>query len=174
MPIRRRFLDATSSTAQSCFLAIVFALTLSACEGGVVVTPSGVPESLAARAPVSAELWQEEAPFAGPGVVQYSCAAGPWAPAYDLVVIAGTTVELDSVTIRMLDGTHLGGPMIAFPRPQLTDDFGTTVIVAGGSRRFRFHPRFPCDVTAYGVAADLGFVDGSGGRHDLTVSRSLR
>jgi hypothetical protein len=153
-----------------------FALALTACEGGVVVTPSGVSGSPAATATISAAKSPEPPPFIGPGVPDEGCQPGPpyLSPVYDVDIVALQTVNVDRVTIQLINGSNLGGPMITFPQPRLTDEFGTTLVAAGHRRTFRFYPRFPCGEPPRAVAADLTLVDLSGATHRLTVSGSAQ
>jgi hypothetical protein len=61
---------------------------------------------------------------------------------FDLIAVGGPDVHhLDQVTVRLLDGTHLG-PSITFPQPLLSTMFGSTEVV--GTRAFRFSPEFGC------------------------------
>jgi hypothetical protein len=101
-----------------------------------------------------------------------TCAGSPWsAPMWDLVIVTSRSVDLDSVTMQMIDGTHLGGPMITFPRADLTTQFGTTRILAGTSRRFALRHQFPCDVSRpRSLAAQVALVDLDGRTHGVTVT----
>src|SRR5262245_61901998 len=63
-------------------------------------------------------------------------------PIIDLRIAASTTVDLQQVTIHMIDGTNLGGPMVTVPRTDLVSQFGSTRIVAGTTRTFTFRPTF--------------------------------
>jgi hypothetical protein len=118
----------------------------------------------------------QSAPFVGTPNVEYTCLGSPYVTSgFAIVISAGRTTELDQVTIRLLDGSHVGGPAVTFPRPGLTNEFGSTVIVAGDTRRFLFRPYFPCGAgRAQAVAADLSFVDLGGVPHGMTVTTSLR
>jgi len=174
MRIERRLTDVRRGWAKASALLIA-AVTLSACEGGAPVTPSGLSASPAASATLSAEISPQTAPFAGPPFPARGCEGRPYlTPALDLVIVASRTVNVDQVTLRMLDGSSLGGQMVTFPQAGLTNEFGTTLVAAGHSRHFRFHPRFPCGGAPYAFTADLALVDLGGATHALTVSGSPR
>jgi len=149
--------------------SIVAALTLSACSGGVIVAPTGASTA----AVVSASIGVTAAPAAP--FVNHGCAVGQEAAlSFDIVVMTTKTADLESVTIRLINGTELGGPMITFPKAPLTTQFGTTRIVAGTSRTFTLSPRFVCGPDRpQSVAADLVVVEASGAVHSVTVSRTL-
>jgi hypothetical protein len=93
---------------------------------------------------------------------------------FDIVITALTPVEVDSVTIQMIDGSSLGGPMMTFPRPTLTDRFGDLRVAAGIPRRFGFDPQIPCGTSATSVLADIGVRYPGGGMQVLTASRALQ
>src|SRR5439155_12994975 len=65
---------------------------------------------------------------------------------FDLVVVHAGTRDLfmREATIRLLDGTHLGGSSLVMSSANLTARFGSTLISAGGRRTFRFNPQFGC------------------------------
>jgi len=152
-------------------LLTALATTLTACEGGVVVAPTGASNTAAATATMDTVSWPEPAPFAGPVVTLYGCAGYAYrTPPFNIVITASRTVHLDEVTIQMVNGSNLGGPTVAFPQPSLANEFGNTVIAAGQRRLFRFHPQFPCGEKPAAYAANLGLVEPSGAMHRLTVS----
>src|SRR5262245_59240759 len=63
---------------------------------------------------------------------------------FNVIVGASRTVTLDSVTVGLIDGTNLGGPMTPVPPPRATGQLGGTVIIGGTTRTFGFQPFFPC------------------------------
>jgi hypothetical protein len=73
------------------------------------------------------------------------------------------------VTIRLIDGSNLGGPMLTFPQPQLSSQFGSTRVVAGATRAFTL----PCMGAASGSTIVIGVsgVDSSAKVHRVTVER---
>jgi hypothetical protein len=82
-------------------------------------------------------------------------------PGFDLVVTSmHRNVFLDDVTIHMIDGSNLGGPMVPFPRPTLNSMFSSTRILAGQSRVFIFNPALACSwFTPGAFRADVRVVD---------------
>jgi hypothetical protein len=109
--------------------------------------------------------------FAGPSI--FICPA-PTAVVLplDLVVTAIDTATVTQVTIRLPDGSNVGGPSVTFPRPDLRSQFGSTLVLAGTTRTFAFNPFFTCGLRPLTVAADLTFLVG-GQTQRLTVSGSL-
>jgi hypothetical protein len=95
--------------------------------------------------------------------------AGVTSPIIDIRVEASTTVDLDQVTIHMIDGTNLGGPMVTVPRADLVGQFGSTRILGGAIRTFRFHPRFEWKNPPRSVAADVTVKDSRGVAHSVTA-----
>ena len=150
--------------------SLAAALAIGACSGGGVVAS---PTSPTTAAVVSASIGLAASPSAA--FVNQGCAATPQAaPSFDIVVLTTRTADLESVTIRLINGTELGGPMITFPSAPLTTQFGTTRLVAGTPRTFTLSPRFVCGPDRpQSVAADLVVVELSGAAHRLTVSRAL-
>jgi hypothetical protein len=149
--------------------SLAAALALYACSGGVIVAPSGASTA----AVVSASIGVAATP-PGP-FVNYGCAVTPQAaPAFDIVIATTRTADLESVTIRLINGSELGGPKITFPQAPLTTEFGTTRIIAGTPRTFTFSPQFECGSSRpQSVAADIAVVELSGEVHRITVSRTL-
>jgi hypothetical protein len=146
------------------------ALALSACSGGsVVIAPTGASTAAVVSASIGVT-----AP--SPGLfVNYGCAVPPQAaPSFDIVITSTRTADLESVTIRLINGSELGGPMITFPQAPLVTQFGTTRIVAGTPRTFTFSPQFTCGPNRpQSVVADIAVVEPSGQVHSITVSRTL-
>jgi hypothetical protein len=87
-------------------------------------------------------------------------------PGFDLVVTSlNRNVFVDNVTIHMIDGTNLGGPMIPYPRPSLNSMFGSTLVPGGQSRVFIFTPGLACSwFTPGALRADVRVVD----EHNVT------
>ena len=63
-------------------------------------------------------------------------------PTFDVVVLAIAPVRLEHVTIQMIDGSVLGGPMI--PIPQSAPVNGTMFMAAGVRRTFTFPSSISC------------------------------
>jgi hypothetical protein len=85
---------------------------------------------------------------------------------FDLIVGASRTVTLDHVTVELIDGTNLGGPMIPVPPPRTTGHSGPAVIIGGTTRTFGFQPFFPCShLVGNVVSVRAFFVDDDGVTH---------
>jgi hypothetical protein len=80
----------------------------------------------------------------------------------DLRIAASATVDLQQVTIHMIDGTNLGGPMVTVPRTDLVQQFGSTRIVAGTTRTFTLRPTFVFTNPPRSVSADITVKDSRG------------
>ena len=155
-------------------LAVLLAtLGLIACEGGT-----------SARAPLNGPLSPSDvvgvkitpAALTVAASAALACSFGPAvATVFGLEVVpsASRRVTLDRVTVRLVDGSHLGGPMVTFPRPELDRMFGSTVFA--GSRTFTFQPSFGCGVSQpRALSAELAIVDENGAPHTVTVSAPFR
>ena len=98
---------------------------------------------------------------------------GVFSPIIDLRISASATVDLQQVTIHMIDGTNLGGPMVTVPRTDLVGQFQSTRILGGSIGTFRFHPRFdwknPPKNPPRSVAADITVKDSRGVAHTVTA-----
>jgi hypothetical protein len=137
MRINALFLDTRALLVSAVSSA---AIVSSACSGGavVVVTPTGATATAPVTMSVSAATTQGT--FMG-GL----CQVGSFiTPAFDIALVAVSTVSVDHLTIQMIDGTHLGGPMVTIPQAAMTNQFGTLVIVGGTQRVFTVRPRMTC------------------------------
>jgi len=98
---------------------------------------------------------------------------GAFSPIIDVRISASATVDLQQVTIHMIDGTNLGGPMVTVPRTDLVGQFESTRILGGSISTFRFHPRFewknPPRNPPRSVAADITVKDSRGVAHSVTA-----
>jgi hypothetical protein len=97
---------------------------------------------------------------------------GPLQVPCDVVIAASRTVDLQEVTIRMTDGSNLGGPTVTFPQSQLSSQFGSTRVVAGATQAFTL----PCMAApSFGTVILIGYVSGvdsSARVHRVTVERT--
>jgi hypothetical protein len=153
---------------QCCVTA--FAIALSACDGGTGVSVG--PVSTAPSVPqVAASISRATAPQA-PAFVGFGCFAhSQVSAAFDIVIVASIPIHLSQVTLRLIDGSNLGGPMVTFPQPALTAQFGTTDVLAGIPRTFTFRPEFQCGADRpQHVAAQLALMDLAGAAHGITVT----
>ena len=69
-------------------------------------------------------------------------------PSLHLIVTAGVRdVTLDHVTIRMLDGSTLGGPSVTIPRSAFAGGTSSAFVQAGTTRGFGVNPNLGCVTT---------------------------
>lgn len=143
--------------------ATLLTLALFGCGGGATsITATGQGPS--AVAPVVVVI--------GPAVSgSVPFVAGVQSSIFDLRISASQTVDLQQVTIHMIDGSNLGGPMITVPRTDLIGQFGTTSIVAGTTRTFAFRPTFVSTTPPRSVAAEITVKDSRGVAYGVTVER---
>jgi hypothetical protein len=107
--------------------------------------------------------------FISPGLSGSAAFVAGLPPIFDLRIVASTTVDLDQVTIHMIDGTNLGGPMVTVPRTDLVGQFGSTLIVAGTTRTFTLRPTFVCTNPPRSVAAEIIVRDSRGVSFGVTA-----
>jgi hypothetical protein len=145
----------------------VLAVTLCGCDGG--------------GASVAGITWMPSGPstvvfIAGsvdfsPGFQLPSTVTAPTPLAFEIVVSASQSIDVQQVTIHMIDGSNLGGPMVTVPWATLMERFGTTHVAAGMTRTFTLWPSFVWTSPPRSVAADITCVDSHGVMHRLTVER---
>jgi len=146
---------------------VVVALVAVACEN----TTSGRRADIgfSPTAAIAAQILPQTLPFAA---VTTACAVGPvFTTAFDLVIAQTRAVNVfvDRVTLHLLDGSNVGGPLITFPRSQLTAMFGSTLLA--GTRAFSFRPQFACGLRRPGsIAADVLLMDAEGNVQSVTVN----
>jgi hypothetical protein len=95
-----------------------------------------------------------------------------FSPTVDLRIQASATVDLFQVTIHMIDGTNLGGPMVTVPRTDLVGQFENTRILGGSISTFRFHPRFKWKNPPRSLSADITVKDSRGVAHSVSTESS--
>jgi hypothetical protein len=91
----------------------------------------------------------------------------PFTTDFDLLIDhhGGRDLFVDQVTIRLLDGSSVGGSPVLMSAGDLAARFGSTNVRSGIRGRFGFHPRFDCDVfVPRHLRADVVLRDGSGAR----------
>ena len=108
---------------------MLLALALGGCEsnGGPVIGGSITTVSASRTAPVAV--------FISPTLSGSAAFVAGLPPIFDLRIAASTTVDLDQITIHMIDGTNLGGPMVTVPRADLVGQFGNILILGGRRER---------------------------------------
>src|SRR5712671_5883567 len=92
-----------------------FAIALSACDGG-----TGGSVGLISTGPspsqVTGSIGLATGPHA-PAFVNFGCFGGSQVPAaFDIVIVAAIPLHLSHVTLWLIDGSNVGGPMVAFPQ----------------------------------------------------------
>ena len=155
-----------------CSVTVALAVTSSGCSGStVVVAPAGPSAAAPVAVTISQPSHSPEAAFRGFGCQIGSVITAP----FDVVVVATATVDMQHVTLRLLDGSHVGGPAITFPHAELTNQFHATVIVGGTTRVFRLQPVVACDASPWRAASDdIAFLDRSGAVHVVTTTSALQ
>jgi hypothetical protein len=146
------------------------ALTLASCQdaqkGKFSYTESFVPTP-----PIGLQIVQQVLP-----VPAVSCALGQsFTIPFTLVIVSPSQFDLslDRVTFHLIDGTNIGSPAVTFPRPGLTNMFGSTLVI--GTTAFTFTPDFGCVVTQpQSIAADVELIDRTGSKRILTARAELR
>jgi hypothetical protein len=91
----------------------------------------------------------------------------PFTTDFDLLIDhhGGRDLFVDQVTIRLLDGSNVGGSPVLMSAVDLASRFGSTNIRSGIRGRFAFQPRFGCDVfVPRQLRADVVLRDRSGAR----------
>jgi len=151
------------------FLAVV-AAALPACNGTVVVSPSPVTAavtSAAARVTIAPPAGTQTALFVGGG-----CMVGSHlTERFGIGITAVSTIDINHVTVRMIDGTHLGGPAVTFPSAMVAQQFGTVHLVGGTTRTFIAQPDVVCGARPWhGVSVDVAFQEPGGASHIATAS----
>jgi hypothetical protein len=153
-------------------LAIVCVSALTACDprgkGAVtgVITPSPLDDVIATITPTA---------FITIPAVGLPCVLPSTDLAFNIAITTSRTVDLNRVTLRVGDGTNIGGASITFPTPLLTERFQTTVIPGGSTRVLTFNPPFGCAVLPDSlIFADIVLTDSFGSSRTLTVSSALR
>lgn len=128
---------------------VVVAVVMAACDrttnsGGTLIALAPTPTIAAQISPLTLPLV----------AASTRCASGTaFTTGFDLVIVQTGAVDVfvDQVTLRLIDGTSLGGPSITIPQPQLMSMFGSTRVA--GTRAFPFQPQFACAVTRPGSIA---------------------
>ena len=169
MELRWRQPIVTSNRSLALASVLALSIVFAACDDSAPATlyPGGPSSDQSVAASMNV------APAPDANFQNFGCQVGSRIPATVSVnVRSSQNVALDHVTIQMLDGTHLGGPVVTVPQSQLTTEFGTTLIVAGTPRTFVFNPLFPCTGVRQSVVADIGFVDPQGVAHSVSTSTS--
>jgi hypothetical protein len=128
------------------FAALLAGVAASGCSSGdwfVYVNPTSSPAFTA---------------FIRPATAGISGVSGQLRVPCDVVISASRTVDVQEVTIRLIDGSSLGGPMMSFPQPQLSSQFGSTRAA-------------PSTSSGSTIVIGVSGVDSSAKVHRVTVER---
>jgi hypothetical protein len=89
----------------------------------------------------------------------------PFTTAFDLVIDhhGGTDLFIQQVTIRLLDGSNVGGSPLLMSSADLAARLGSTRVRPGQTRRFGFTPQFGCSAfRPRSLRADVVLRDAAG------------
>jgi hypothetical protein len=153
------------------FVVAVLAFVTAACDGGAVVV---MPSSSASAPPATATITASVAPQT-PAFVGFGCQIGARvAFPFDIAITASTTVDLDSLSVEMIDGTNLSGASVTVPRAEISNRFGGTLVAGGTTRVFTVRPDAVCGAGPWrSVSAAIACRDGSGRLHVITAAATL-
>jgi hypothetical protein len=153
-------------------IAIVCAaLALASCSdiGGTGVGGSVFTPTAAVTAIVSPQVL-----IVAPITTSACAFVPPFDTDFSLIVSAGfESLTVDSVTLQLIDGSHVGGPMVTFPQPDLQRMFGSLVVV--DTRTFAFRPRFGCgSIQPQSLFVEMLAIGKTGGMRRLTATARFR
>jgi hypothetical protein len=100
----------------------------------------------------------------------------PFVTAFDLLVDhhAGRDLFVEQVTIRLFDGSSVGGSPVLMSAVDLAARFGSTRIRPGIAGRFPFQPQFGCHAfVPRQLRADVVLRDGSGAMHVTRLTAAV-
>jgi hypothetical protein len=146
-------------------------LMIVACEGG-----GGPRTNFGVMVPTPPDGSNASLTFVEPVILSTRCVDHVLTSEILLVISTGpSTSSLDSVTLRLNDGSLLGGPSVTFPQPDLQRMFGTTVVF--GTRTLTFRPGFVCDPSTApvrSIGATVQMVDRANGRSVVTATAAVQ
>jgi hypothetical protein len=154
-------------------IAIVVAtVAMAACDrttnsGGTLIASAPAPTIAAQISPLTPPLLV---------ATTTPCVSGiAFTTGFDLVIVQTGAVDVfvDQVTLRLIDGSGLGGPSITIPQLQLMSMFGSTRVA--GTRAFPFQPQFACALTRPGsIAGKVVLTDADGMVGTVSVEAAFR
>jgi len=147
-------------------------LTLASCTDTGQSSGTTLSTLVSPTLTVGAQISPQRLPIAN--AVTIGCPLVPTTN-FDLIVLLSQPARLsvETVTLRLIDGTSLGGPMLTFPRARLNRMFGSTLVVA--RRVFTFQAQFGCVTrTPRSMVADVEIVDEHGATQTLTAGASFQ
>jgi hypothetical protein len=154
---------------------VLMTLVLASCDEGhnAMLSNAGAFSPALSPTPIPAVSLQI-VPLAVPLATTPALACQSFTAAFDLVIVAPSLRDssLEAVTLRLVDGSSVGGPAMTFPRAALTNMFGSTFLI--GTSAFTFRPTFACVLNPVAITADVVLVDGTGSARTLTSTANLR
>jgi hypothetical protein len=158
-------------TALKMIAMVVAAVAIAACDR--TTSSAGTLIALAPTPVLAAHISPHTLPLF---VAATACTSGTaFTTGFDLVIgqTGSADVFLDRVTLRLIDGTNLGGPSITIPQVQLNSMFGSTRVV--GTRAFAFQPQFGCGLTRpWSIAGTVVLNDAEGTVRTFGVDAAFR
>jgi hypothetical protein len=155
----------------------LLAMMLSACnEWGPHQSVSSPSDDPALTASIRAPLLQTIGDNTNNVLEQpmFACSLdGQFTGPLDIVMTAGQNVDLNQVSIWLLDSNFqtFTSDVNTFSHEDLVEDFVTTQIPAGTIRTLRFHTNLRCGLrTPTSVATDIRFIEASGRKNSITVT----
>jgi hypothetical protein len=146
---------------------VVVAAAVAACDRDT--NRRGTSIAFSPTLAIGAQISPQTLPFA---TVTAACASGSlFTTDFDLVIVLTRQVNvfMDRVTLHLLDGTNVGGPLLTFPRAQLNAMFGSTLVV--GTRAFSFRPQFGCGTKRpRSLVADVILIDADGNGRSVSIT----
>jgi hypothetical protein len=95
-------------------------------------------------------------------------------PTISVIVVTTTNMNLDSGTIRLIDGSAVGGPTIPIPQSSLVNQSGTTIVQPAAPTVVNLQPVLPCPATFPTTAfVTLNAVDLKGATHVASNSGAI-
>ena len=153
-------------------LLLCAVLALTACDNNGTGVATSVFTPTQTHTSASAWITPQTIPFAT--LNGFGCPFGsPFSTTFGVVISPSQKLTVDSVTLRLSDGSSLGGSSVTFPQPQLTRMFGSTLVI--DTRVFEFNPSFVCGAgVPLSVTADIVFIDASGTLQTMTTTASFK
>ena len=150
--------------------AILAVIVISACDGtdpgvldptplGTGPTTVGIQSPFVSVQPVSNAFCPTVQPFLGSVNLNVQ-AVGP------------LDVSLTQVRMTFTDSAGLSAPAVTLPAPQLTQQFGSTLIEARSQRAFPFSFPFGCGTTRTGTLVVVVVVTDENGREETVETRA--
>jgi hypothetical protein len=116
-------------------------------------------------------------PISAVPVFGFACpVVQPFTSDFELLIqeARGINVNLTQLSFRFVDGSGISGSSLLMSASDLNGRFGTTLIPAGTSRTFAFHPQFGCGLTRpNAVLIDLLLLDAQGGLQPMSVTAPI-